>query len=148
MERRKFLGLGLTAAAVLPVALTAKDYRAEKPDAWTAHKVQPAIEALYGKITPVEEGVKVDAPKVASNGGAIPVKIKSDIPAKSVAMFQDANPEATVAVWDLSEGGIIDYSLKIKMQESGTITAIVEGKDGKFYIGKKSLEVALGGCEG
>ena len=148
MERRKFLGLGLTAAVALPVALSAKDFRKEKPDAWTAHKVEPAIEALYGKITPVEEGVTVQAPKVASNGGSIPVKIKSDIPAKSVAVFQDANPEATVAVYDLSEGGIIDYSLNIKMQESGTITAIVEGKDGKFYIGKQSLEVALGGCEG
>jgi sulfur-oxidizing protein SoxY len=148
MERRKFLGLGLTAAAVLPVALSAKDFRQEKPDAWTAHKVQPAIEALYGKITPVEEGVTVQAPKVASNGGAVPVKVKSDIPAKTVAIFQDANPEATVAVYDLSEGGIIDYSIKIKMKGSGTITAIVEGKDGKFYLGKVSLEVALGGCEG
>ena len=148
MERRKFLGLGLTAAAVLPVALSAKDWRKEKPNTWTAHKVDEAIKALYGDIKPVEDGVKVDAPKVASNGGAIPVKIKSDIPAKTVALFQDANPEATVAVYDLSEGGIIDYSLKIKMQESGTITAIVEGKDGKFYIGKKTLEVALGGCEG
>lgn len=148
MERRKFLGLGLTAAAVLPVALTAKDFRAEKPDTWTAHKVEPAIEALYGKITPVEEGVTVQAPKVASNGGQIPVKIKSDIPAKTVAVFQDANPESTVAVYDLSEGGVVDYSIQIKMQESGTITVIVEGKDGKFYSGKQSLEVALGGCEG
>ena len=148
MERRKFLGLGLTAAAVLPVALSAKDFRKEKPDTWTAQKVEPAIEALYGKITPVEEGVTVQAPKVASNGGQIPVKIKSDIPAKTVAIFQDANPEAAVVVYDLSEGGIVDYSIQIKMQESGTITAVVEGKDGKFYIGKQSLEVALGGCEG
>ena len=148
MERRKFLGLGLTAAAVLPVALSAKDFRAEKPDTWTAHKVDEAIKALYGDIKPVEEGVKVDAPKVASNGGSIPVKVKSDIPAKSVAIFQDANPEATVAVYDLSEGGIIDYALQIKMKASGTITAIVEGQDGKFYAGKMTLEVALGGCEG
>ena len=148
MERRKFLGLGLTAAAVLPVALSAKDFRAEKPATWTAHKVDEAIKALYGDITPVEEGVKVDAPKVASNGGAVPVKVKSDIPAKTVAVFQDANPEATVAVFDLSEGGIIDYAIQIKMKGSGTITVVVEGTDGKFYVGKKSLEVALGGCEG
>ncbi|MGC9351565.1 MAG: thiosulfate oxidation carrier protein SoxY [Sulfurovum sp.] len=157
MERRKFLGLGLTAAAVLPVALSAKDFRKEKPDAWTAltgakesapGKIDSAVKALYGDIKTVEEGVKVQAPKVASNGGAVPVKIQSDIPAKSVALFQDVNPEATVAVWDLSEGGMIDYSVKIKMKGSGTITAIVEGKDGKFYLGKVSLEVALGGCEG
>ena len=38
--------------------------------------------------------------------------------------------------------------MKIKMKKSGTITAIVEGTDGKFYVGKVTLEVALGGCEG
>jgi sulfur-oxidizing protein SoxY len=148
MERRKFLGLGLTAVAVLPVALSATDWRKEKPATWTAHKVDEAVEALYGKVTLVEEGVKVQAPKVASNGGAIPVKIKSDIPAKTVSIFQDANPEATVAVFTLADGDMIDYALMIKMKVSGTITAIVEGKDGKFYVGKQALEVALGGCEG
>ncbi|MDM5272447.1 thiosulfate oxidation carrier protein SoxY [Sulfurovum sp. zt1-1] len=146
MERRKFLGLGLTAAAVLPVALSAKDFRQEKPDVWTAHKVEPAIEALYGKITPIEEGIKIQLPKVASNGGAVPVKFKSDIPAKTVALFQDANPESAVAVFD--EPSVIDFYINIKMKASGTITVVVEGKDGKFYIGKQSLEVALGGCEG
>jgi predicted secreted protein len=37
---------------------------------------------------------------------------------------------------------------KIKMKASGTIIAIVEGQDGKFYKGSMSLEVAKGGCEG
>lgn len=157
MERRKFLGLGLAAAAVLPVALSATDWRKEKPDVWTAKtgaesgkvgQIDDAIKALYGQITPEEKGVSVKAPKVASNGGAIPVQVKSDIPAKTVAIFQDANPEATIAVFTLSDGDMIDYTLKIKMKGNGTITAIVEGKDGKFYVGKQSLEVALGGCEG
>ena len=88
------------------------------------------------------------APKVASNGGAIPVTVKSDIPAKTVSLFQDANPEATVAVFTVPEGGIVDYMLKIKMKASGKITAVVEGVDGKFYVGSQALEVALGGCEG
>lgn len=148
MERRKFLGLGLAAAAVMPMALSATDWRKEKPATWTAHKVDPAIEALYGKVALVEQGVTVKAPKVASNGGAVPVKIQSDIPAKTVALFQDANPESTVAVYDIVEHSVIDFSLKIKMKGSGTLTAIVEGKDGKFYVAKQSLEVALGGCEG
>jgi hypothetical protein len=34
------------------------------------------------------------------------------------------------------------------MKKSGKITAIIEGKDGKFYSKKLTLEVALGGCEG
>jgi len=148
MDRRKFLSLSMVAAAVLPASLSAIDFRATKPDAWTAHTVADAIKALYGDIKPEEKGVKVKAPKVASNGGQIPVTVESDIDAKTVALFQDANPEAAVCVYDVQEGSIIDYQCKIKMKKSGTITAILEGKDGKFYTGKVTLEVALGGCEG
>jgi len=141
--------VSLVAVAAMTVSLSATDYRAEKPEAWTAKTVPTAIEALYGKITPTESAdIKLKAPKVASNGGAIPVSVKTDIPAKSIAIFQDANPEATVVVFDVPEGTYADFSLKIKMKKSGTITTVVEGKDGKFYTTKLSLEVALGGCEG
>ena len=148
MDRRKFMSLSIVAAAVFPASLSAVDWRATKPDTWTAHTVADAVKALYGDIQPEEKGVNVKAPKVASNGGAIPVTVSSDIAAKTVAVFQDANPEATVCVFDVQEGGIVDYMMKIKMKKSGTITAVVEGTDGKFYVGKVTLEVALGGCEG
>ena len=157
MERRKFLGLGILAVTALPATLSAIasiDFRATKPDVWTAKQVDPAIKALFGDIKPEEKGVKVDVPKVASNGGGVPVKIKSDIPAKTVALFQDMDPESAVAVFNVPENGIVDYFLKIKLKATdenggkGTVTAIVEGTDGKFYIGKKSLDVAKGGCEG
>ena len=140
--------LSLATIAAMTASLNATDYRAEKPDAWTAKDVPSAIKALYGDITPVDGDVKLKAPKVASNGGAIPVSVKTDISAKSIAVFQDVNPESTVAVFAIPEGTKADFSMKIKMKKSGSITAVVEGKDGKFYSKKLSLEVALGGCEG
>jgi sulfur-oxidizing protein SoxY len=140
--------LSLVAVAAMTVSLSATDYRAEKPDTWTAHDISTAITALYGNVTPVEGDIKLKAPKVASNGGAIPISVKTDIPAKTVAIFQDVNPEAAVAVFTVPEGSNAHFALKIKMKKSGSITAIVEGKDGKFYSKKLSLEVALGGCEG
>jgi sulfur-oxidizing protein SoxY len=148
MKRRNFLGLGLATIATLPAALSAVDFRKEKPDTWTAHTVEDSIKKLYGDIKPEEKDVKLKAPDVASNGGAIPVSVKSSVDAKTVAIFQDVNPESTVAVYSVPEGQPVDYAIKIKMKKSGTITVIVEGKDGKFYSAKKSLEVALGGCEG
>jgi len=45
-----------------------------------------------------EKGVSIKAPKLAENGGKIPVVVKSDIDAKSVALFQDVNPRSAVAV--------------------------------------------------
>ena len=157
MNRRNFIGFGVLAMATLPATLSACssiDFRTTKPDTWKAKTVADAIKARYGDIKPEESGVKIKAPKVASNGGAVPVTIKSDIPAKTVAFFQNMDPESAVAVWNLPEDGIIDFFLKIKLKATdenggnGELTAIVEGKDGKFYIGKTKLQVAKGGCEG
>ena len=64
------------------------------------------------------------------------------------------NPESAVVVFNVPEGGIVNYFFKIKLKATdenggkGTVTAVVEGTDGKFYIGKKTLDVAKGGCEG
>lgn len=148
MQRREFLSLSALALFGASVPAFALDYRKSKPDAWTSKNVDDAIKKLYGDMPILKEGVKLKVPKVASNGGAVPVSIESDIEAKSVAIFQDSNPESAVAVFSLNENSIIDFDFKIKMRGNGTITAVVEGKDGKLYLEAKSLEVALGGCEG
>jgi len=152
MQRRKFLSLSvLTAvAAVVPVA-NAEDFRTTKPAVWTAHTVDDAVKAMYGTNSATQSGVTITMPDVAANGGAVPINVKSDIDAKSVAIFQNANPEAAVASYTVHENSIIDYDLKIKLKSDGTpitVTAIVEGRDGKLYSGSKTLTVALGGCEG
>ena len=150
MERRNFLNitLGALALAVVPASVKAEDYRKSKPTVWTAHTVDDAIKNMYGTTTTIEKGVKLKAPKVASNGGAIPVDFSTEIPAKTIGVFQDANPEAAVCVYTIGKNDVTEYSIKIKMGKPGTITIIVEGQDGKLYSAKQSLDVALGGCEG
>lgn len=150
MERRKFLGFGIVAAAaaLVPGTLSAEDYRKTKPAVWAAHTIEDAIAKMYGTSTTIEQGVTLTAPDVAANGGAVPVDFSSEIPAKSVAVFQSANPEAAVCAMTLNEYSVIDYSIKMKLKQSGTIVVVVEGKDGKLYSAKKTLSVALGGCEG
>ena len=149
MERRKFLGLGLAAVALVPAGLSATDFRTDKPDTWKAHTVDDAIKALYGEIKTVEGDLSVKVPKIASNGGAIPVTMKSGIELKSLALFQNSNPEAAVVVFTIPAGmKTVNYMTKIKMAKSGSVTLIGEGKDGKFYKVSKELQVALGGCEG
>ena len=150
MERRKFLSLtvGALVLAVAPASVRAADYRKMKPLVWTAHTVDDAIKALYGTAATKAEGVKLKAPKVAANGGAIPVDFSTKIPAKSIAVFQDANPEAAVCVYSVGKHDVTEYSIKIKMGKSGSITVVAEGQDGKLYSANQKLEVALGGCEG
>ncbi len=76
MERRKFLGLGLVAVTLAPATLSAIDFRATKPAAWSAKTVDEAIKALYGDIKAETSGIKLTVPKKASNPGAVPVKVK------------------------------------------------------------------------
>jgi len=150
MERRKFLSmtLGALALATVPASVKAEDYRKSKPAVWSAHTVNDAIKAMYGSDALVMEGVKVKAPKVASNGGAIPVDFSTSKDITSIAVFQDANPEAAVCAYTVTKYSINKYSIKIKMAKSGSITIVAQGKDGKLYAAKQSLDVALGGCEG
>jgi len=155
MERRKFLSLlgGAFALSFIPANLAADDYRKLKPNVWTAHTVEDGIKNLYGTTNMIEsKDVKIKMSKINSSGGAVPVKFSTKIPAKTVALFQDANPESAVAVYSVGKYDITDYEVKIKLGPVGTniatVTVVVEGLDGKLYTAKLSTEVAAGGCEG
>ena len=153
MERRKFLSMtfGALALATVPASVRAEDWRKAKPTVWTAKTVDDAIKAMYGDVKLIEEGIKIKTPDVAASGGAVPVNVKSSLKAKTVAVFQDANPESAVIVFDINKYSVIDYDMKMKLKSVGkpiTITVVVEGQDGKHYVGKRTLDVALGGCEG
>ncbi len=154
MERRKFLGLGagILAATMIPAGLSAQNYRETKVDVWKVKNekdkpgVDAAIKALFG-TDKVEDGkVKLKAPDIAENGAVIPVTLKAE-GASRLALFQDANPESLVAVFDVPKNGIPDYSLRIKLQKTGTVVAVAE-IDGKLYKASKVVKVTIGGCGG
>lgn len=151
MTRRNFLSFagGLVALSVIPTNLSATDYRKTKPDVWTAHNIDDATKALYGMKTPIEtDKIKINVPKINSSGGSVPVKFETSLDAKTIALFQDANPEAAVAVFEPTIYDMKKYDVKIKMAVSGTIMVLVEATDGKIYMAKAKTEVAAGGCEG
>lgn len=149
MNRRNFLGLGLgtLALSMAPSTLSAVNFRETKPKAWTATKVDEAMKEIFGTSATTKGKVKLKAPDIAENGAVIPVTISSKLAGSKVALFQDANPESAVAVLTVPKGGIIDYSLRIKMQKTGTVTAVVEA-DGKLYAASKLVKVTIGGCGG
>ena len=149
MNRRNFLSLGLGALAVsmLPSTLSAINFRETKPEAWTTTKVEDSIKAVFGDLPKGEGKIKLKAPDIAENGAVIPVTISTKLNAKTVAIFQDANPESTVAVFSVPENGIIDYSVRIKMAKTGTVT-VVANVDGKLISASKLVKVTIGGCGG
>jgi sulfur-oxidizing protein SoxY len=151
MNRRDFLIFaGSTLAlSVVPTYLGAEDFRKSKPSVWTAHTIDDATKNMYGLRTPIEsDKIKLTVPKINSSGGAVPVKFETSIDAKTIALFQDANPESAVAVFEVNKYDLKKYEVKIKMGTSGTIMVLVEGTDGNIYMAKAKTEVAAGGCEG
>ena len=113
----------------------------------------PAIYAYLGKVslTPIDR-ITLTSPDVASNGGAVPVAIRSDIKAKRVILFATEEEDKTqrVAEWKIHPQSIIDLQAKIKMDMidgEGVISVVIEGEDGRFYLTEVHTVVALGGGE-
>lgn len=133
----------------LTALLQAENFHETKPKAWTVTDINSSLIELYGTSVYVkDERVKIKAPKIASNGGAIPIEITSTIPALSIALFQNSNERKLVGVFKIHKSSLPIFNLKIKMKGSGTVTAVLQGKDGKLYSNEVYIEVALGGCEG
>lgn len=149
MNRRNFLGLGMgaVAATMIPSQVSAINFRETKPKAWDATKVDAGMNEVFGSSKTTVAQVKLKAPDIAENGAVIPVTVSSKLAGSKVAILQDANPESVVAVFTVPKGGIIDYSVRIKMAKTGTVTAVVES-EGKLYSASKLVKVTIGGCGG
>ena len=152
MERRKFLNMGLVAvaAAVVPAtSLHAVNFRETKPKAWEAEKSTEAIKAMFGdgKLNPTDK-IKMIAPKLAENGGSIPITLKSDLDIETIAFFQDANPRSATVVFTVPEGQKVNYSFRIKMRQTAYVTVVAQTKDGKLHTLNKEIDVSIGGCGG
>lgn len=149
LNRRKFLGLGLGALAVvsIPNSLSAEDFRASKPKAWTATKVDEAVKEIFGTTSTTEGGIDLSAPDIAENGAVIPISFKTDLKASKIAVFQDANPESAVAVFTVHDGAVLDYAFRIKMAKTGKVTVIAD-VGGKLHSVSKEIKVTIGGCGG
>jgi sulfur-oxidizing protein SoxY len=61
--------------------------------------------------------------------------------------MQTADPETVVAIFDVPERGIPEYSVRIKMQQTGHVVVVAE-IDGKLYKAEKVVKVTVGGCGG
>jgi len=150
MNRRHFLVLGF---CIFPYTaeVMADDYRKSKPLAWKASSINDAAMALYGreKFATIQKSTDIEliVPKGAvKDREEIPITIRSPIRAKTLAIFQDGNPESLVAVFEISEVSVIEYELNIRMAFKGTVFAVLEGLDGKLYYTRAYVDILTLSC--
>ncbi|CAA6809326.1 MAG: Sulfur oxidation protein [uncultured Sulfurovum sp.] len=152
MERRNFLSMGVVAAAavLMPVTnLQAVNFRETNAKAWEAEKSPEAIKAMFGdgKLNPTDK-IKMTAPKLAENGGSIPIRLRSDLDIETIAFFQDANPRSATVVFSIPEGQKVDIAFRVKMRQTAYVTVVAKTKDGKLHTLNKEIDVSIGGCGG
>ena len=150
MKRRHFLALTFSATSQM-TPLFALDYRTSNPTAWRASSINDAAMALYGrgKFATIQKSDKIEliVPKgIVRDRGNIPITVRTNIKAKTVAIFQDANPKSLVAVFHVQEDSILAYELNIRMEFKGTIFAVAEGVDGNLYYSRAYIDVLTLSC--
>ena len=132
--------------------LSSTVYSHHNPDSvWKISDLNVATMALYGKEAfshiQKSERITITAPTaIAEDPSNIPIGIKSDIKAKSVAIFQDANPKSLTALIKTDAHSIIDYEMNIIMEKKGTVFVVVEDLDGQLYYKRAFIYVICMPC--
>jgi len=142
MKRRSFL----TIISFSISNLWGVDFRETKSEAWASRKLNDAAMELYGKekFSTLQKSsrVEIEADKfIVPNARQIPIGFKSDIDAKSIALFQTANEQSLVAVFSIHKEMLIDYEVNIRMDMKGTVFVVVEGTDDKLYYTRQFIDV-------
>ncbi len=149
MKRRKFLNMGLVAVAAIPASLSAVNFRESQPNVWKSEKAVDAIKEMFGDAKLIQtDKIKMTAPKLAENGGSIPITLKSDLDIETLAFFQDANPRSATIIFSVPEGQKVNYSFRIKMRQTAFVTVVAKTRSGKLHTLNKEIDVSIGGCGG
>ena len=143
MKRRALLK-GAAALAALPgISVRAADALPRIPalDAWLAGRV-PQLARL-----------KVDLPRIADNGFAVPMRIAMPGPfapgphVKEIRIFSETNPVPDVAVFAFAQPvERIELDTRIRLAGSQQVVTVAEMTDGKLFANAIDVVVTLAGC--
>ena len=126
--------LAALAAGFLPVRI-----------ARAANETSRAIAAFTNGTVPAEGGVLLEAPEIADNGGAVPIRVSAE-GARRIAVFADGNPSPGVAVFTFGKWITPAASTRIRLARSQKLIAVAEMSDGTFRTTSRPIKVTAGGC--
>jgi sulfur-oxidizing protein SoxY len=97
--------------------------------------------------------IKLDLPPLVENGNAVPMniavesKMTADDHVKTIAVFNQKNPQPNVATFHLGPySGRASVSTRIRLADSQTVTAIAQMSDGSFWSDSAEVVVTLAAC--
>ncbi len=118
--------------------------------AFDAKSLNDALKALGSSGAPAESSsVTLTAPDIAENGAVVPLAVASSLPnVKQMVLLVEKNPNALVAVFNVTPEVDVSFATRSKMGESSDVYAVAITTDGKAHYAKKEVKVTLGGCGG
>jgi sulfur-oxidizing protein SoxY len=145
LSRRELIRGGVAASAIW----------ASLPLAIAATSVPEAIEGLLAGRRGVESTrIQLDLPPHFQYGNTVPLAFTVDGPmtqgnhVRRVSIFADGNPFPEVASFHFTpESGAASASTRIRLNEGKReVIAVAELSDGSAWLGRRTIEVAIGGC--
>jgi sulfur-oxidizing protein SoxY len=124
-----------------------------RPAAATPEMMQDAVRSVIGEA-PVRKGkVKLDLPPLVENGNSVPCTVSVESPmtaadhVKAIHIFNEKNPQPNVISVRLGpRAGRADFSTRIRLADTQTVTAIAELSDGTFWSDDIDVIVTLAAC--
>ncbi len=142
-NRRQAIGAAaaLAAVALIRPASAAADEMREAVKAWTKGAVvKPGL-------------IRLDVPALVENGNSVSVSVSVEGPftesyfVKSIAVFNEKNPQPQVAVFHLGpRSGRADVATRIRLADSQIITAVALMSDGRYWSDSAEVIVTLAAC--
>ncbi|MGF1526737.1 MAG: SoxY-related AACIE arm protein [Candidatus Competibacterales bacterium] len=145
--RRAFVATALATAGSLAGGV------ALRPAAATPPTMAAAMADVFGDA-PINPGkVQLAVPAIAENGQSVPLTVAVDSPmteadhVTAIHLFSGANPLPDVARFALgSRAGRAEVSLRIRLADSQTLTAVATLNDGSHWSGTAEVVVTLAAC--
>jgi len=149
VDRREFMIASGAAAALLAGFVGSARAKGDPADE------KAFLEQLTKGAAPAEGKVKLEMPEIAENGATVPLKVSAESPmtadnyCKSITIISTENPVAHVCTFHFTpDSGKAWASIRVRMAKTQEVWAVAEMSDGKFYIGKTTVKVTVGGCGG
>ncbi len=113
----------------------------------TGDKLTESMDSELGGQKPLESAkLSLEVPDIAEDGAIVPIKVESSLPyVDTIWVFVEKNPTPLAARFKLDRSLEPFVSLRIKMNESCDVIAVV--KSGEKYLStRKKVRVVVGGC--
>ncbi len=149
-QRRDTLKWGALLPTTIGIgALFTQEAQAFEKTAFEAKTWTDALKAM-GVSSPTEsKDLVLNCPDIAENGAVVPIAASCVSPGvKKIIFLVDKNPSPLVAIFNVSEDILVNFSTRTKMSQTSDVMAVAVMQDGRALVSKKEIKVTLGGCGG